>query len=255
MPADTAVSISAQDALALLLAEDPQASAEVPRTAGAIRIQEGHMALVHPPLEVLRRLRDVAVRLRPRVAIEVGAGIGGLSAWLLDAWTAATEPPAAYRLVEAGARFGVILQRVVESHDAAAWARVVGGDWVQLAEATRAASLVAGDGAGTDLAATVPRPVDLAIVQGSEHDLAARIRATLPLLSSAGMLLALEPATPLADEAPGEGSGAVAAWDTRVAGFQAWIDLVRELSRTRTMAFVPVGDSTLVAVMRRRPSS
>ena len=71
-------------ALASLLAKDPSQPRKEPEIAANISTQLKHMELSALPLSMMRRIRDISHRIKPKIVIEVGAGIGNLSAWLFD---------------------------------------------------------------------------------------------------------------------------------------------------------------------------
>ena len=64
------------------------------------------------------------------------------------------------------------------------------------------------------------------------------IRAALPLLSDTGWLLTIEPEVPAEDETD----------QGKIEAFQEWIDLVKEVSQNRRMAFQPLTGGTIVAI-------
>ena len=69
-----------------LLSKHEELVREEPQIAANIGEQLKHMDLESLPLTVRRRIRDVAARHKPANVVEVGAGIGHLSAWLFDLW-------------------------------------------------------------------------------------------------------------------------------------------------------------------------
>mgnify|MGYP001185795719 CR=1 FL=1 len=106
------VGLSIEDALAALLAKDPEQSRDEPEIATAIGAQLEHMELNSMPTSLLRRIRDIIARVQPKRVCEVGSGIGHMSAWLFDYWSSNT-PPEHFDMVEAGGKFGVILTKCV----------------------------------------------------------------------------------------------------------------------------------------------
>ena len=74
-------------------------------------------------LEEIARLNNSTFRDNKKLygkTCEVGSGIGHLSAWLVDYWSANT-PPEHYDMIEAGGKFGVILTRLLRRYDAEDW--------------------------------------------------------------------------------------------------------------------------------------
>ena len=118
---------SQEEIMASLLAPSEYGDEE-PEIAANITQQMLHMELEPISRSMRARLRDIVVRLAPDHFIEVGAGIGQLSAWFHDAWEDGGHPKS-YAIVEEGQRFGVILQRVVERFSASDWCHVRVGPW------------------------------------------------------------------------------------------------------------------------------
>ena len=239
---DTAT-ISQDEAIAALLARNPAQPRDEPEVAANIGVQLKHMELQSPSLSIRRRIRDICARLQPTGVIEVGAGIGHLSSWLLDLWQREDERPSSYELVEAGPKFGVILKRLLQRYSKVTGARVVVGKFEQLAaEATAwnaASSSISTQSAEASLGeAPLHLPADLVIVDVGESGLSNCIRAALPLLSNDGWLLTIEPEVPAEDETDQD----------KIEAFQEWIDLVKDVSQNRRMAFQPLTGGTIVAI-------
>jgi hypothetical protein len=89
-----------------LLSKSEVLSRNEPEVAANIGEQLKHMELQSLPLSVRRRIRDVIARVKPQNVVEVGAGIGHLSAWLYDLWQDEELQPERYVLVEGGGKFG-----------------------------------------------------------------------------------------------------------------------------------------------------
>ena len=243
-------SYSESDLMTALLAEDRGRSESEPEIAASIVQQMLHMDLAPLPRSVRVRIRDVTARLQVKSVIEVGAGIGHLSAWLFDHWlTEAGSMPDGYTMVERGGRFSIVLQRLIERHDAAAWARVIAGDWQALA----AASLSAVDGDESESPVDPIPPADLIIVHGESDGLVGDIEAALPMLRPGGLLLTPEPLVPTADVGMPEPDGELTTGQVQVREFNAWIALVRAAETSHSVGFVECTGGTLVA-FRRPPS-
>ncbi len=243
--------VQMHEALASILSRNLEQPREEPEVANNIGQQLLHMELTSAPLSIRRRIRDVVATLRPTRILEVGSGIGHLSAWLLDLWDRQEQPPESYELVESGSRFSVILKRLLQRYDATEWARVTVGRFEQLAAESQAWQAAASTAATETAAASLGSsplqvPADLIIIDVGESVQSACIEAALPLLSKVGVLLTIEPEVPTG-EVDEDDVAALA----QLVSFQAWIDLIRELSNSHHLAFQPLTGGTLVAVSGR----
>jgi hypothetical protein len=72
------------------------------------------------------------------------------------------------------------------------------------------------------------------------------IRQALPLLSEGGIILTAEPEVPTDDPAADDEFG-----QARIAAFQGWMDLIKELSSNHHLAFQPITGGTLVAIIKK----
>ena len=68
--------LSIEDALAALMAKDPDMPREEPDVAASIGAQLEHMELTSMPTGLRRRIRDIVARVQPKRVCEVGSGIG-----------------------------------------------------------------------------------------------------------------------------------------------------------------------------------
>jgi hypothetical protein len=237
-------------ALASLLAKDPSQPRKEPEIAANISTQLKHMELSALPLSMMRRIRDISHRIKPKIVIEVGAGIGNLSAWLFDLWQREDTQPEAYELVEAGPKFGIILNRLIKRYGADDWARsrVAKFDAI-CAEATawKLAAASSGNAAAQGSMGDCPLnyPADLIIVDVGMGQ-SECIRQALPLLSEGGLILTTEPEVPTGDPAEDDEIG-----QAIISDFQGWMDLVKELSTSHHLAFQPITGGTLVAIIKK----
>ena len=223
-----------------------------PQISVNIGAQLKHMDLESLPLTVRRRIRDVAARKRPQTVVEVGAGIGHLSAWLFDLWQDEEFRPERYAMVEAGGKFGVILTRLQQRFEARKWADVVVGDWLDIvatANAWKAAFATTPDIAAPQ-PPPIPVPIDLCVVDVGWKKQIECVMAAVPLLSEEGLLLTNEPEVPTGDLDVLEGEEAKAE-EAKVAAFNGWITLVKMLNETHDVGFVPMFGGTLVGIQRR----
>ena len=221
--------------LAELLGPETTLSREEPEIATNIGIQLEHMGLTPRSISVLRRIRDIVARIRPRVILEVGGGIGHLSAWLFDLFEDEGTRPDRYAILEEGSRFAVIIKRLLDRYQADKYAEIIVGECVILTSEMAAWRM-----AGSDLgSAPLPPNTDLILVDAATPRLTEIIRSVLPLLSDGGLIITLEPNAP---------EGERDAEDPEVSGFNSWIELIKELDQSRDLAFLPLYGGTLVAI-------
>lgn len=231
----------AADAFRSALGPRSDLSRAEPDVAANIAVQMSHMGMQPLSLSLIRRLRDVVATVRPNKVLECGAGIGHLSAWLLDHWTMHDdEVPEAYEIMEQGSRFAVILNRVLERYEATEWSRIHVGSLTEQRAETQAWRLA-------NLRATVPPPtvmdgLDLAIVHPSPT-MIDDVQAAVSLLREGGILLTVEPQVPDDATDPESEEGAAS-----IALFNAWMEFVRSAAEHHDPAFMPVTGGTLVAV-------
>ncbi len=197
-------------------------------------------------ISLLRRLRDAIARQQPKRMLEVGAGIGHRSAWLLDLFERKVNAFEAFTLVEQGGKFGVILHRLLTRYDALGWASIVVGEPIQLAAEHHAWSL-----ASTTAAELSDTPFqssyDAIVVDGPSPQRAALVKTYLPMLSENGVLYTVEPDMPTGDvDEADEDAMAL------VHGFNAWIELISSCQATHHVAFMPLFGGTLVAWLPRQ---
>jgi predicted O-methyltransferase YrrM len=222
--------------LASLLVAHPGLSRDEPEVAANIAIQLEHMGLEVRGISLLRRIRDVVAKLEAKTVLEVGAGIGHLSAWLFDYFAGADNLPERYTIVEEGSRFAVIIKRLLNSSSAGDWAEVIVGNPVILAAETKAWSL-----SGT----TADKPIlsgecDCIIVDTGIGKIVETITALLPLLKKGGLLLATEPTAPTGEKDVN---------DSEVKSFNAWMELIKICNESHKLAFMPIYGGTLVAFL------
>ncbi len=240
---------SEADVMAALLSEGDPRGGEEPPIAASIVQQMLHMELTPLPRSIRVRIRDVIERLEPERFIEVGAGIGHLSAWLLDLWSSGHRPKS-YVLAESGSRFAVVLQRLIERHECGDWVSIVTEPWPMVtasALSAAAASATALD-ASTD---PVLPPVDAIVVHGEGDGRVAAIEASLPLLRIGGVLLTPEPLVPIADVGEPIAEEPLTQGQLEVKEFNDWIALVKRCEETHSLGFVECTGGALVAFRRR----
>ena len=225
-----------------LLSKSELLNRKEPEVAANIGEQLLHMELQSLPLSVRRRIRDVVARVKPQNVVEVGAGIGHLSAWLYDLWQDDDMRPERYVLVEGGGKFGVILKRLMQRYDARNWSDVIVGNWNDIVSTQRA--WVAAN-SSNPLAASerspLPQSIEVCIIDVGWKNQNECVMGAIPLLGEHGLLLTSEPEVPTEDEEDEE----------KVAAFNEWIMLIKMLNETHDVGFVPMFGGTLIGIKRR----
>jgi predicted O-methyltransferase YrrM len=225
-----------------LLSKSELLNRNEPEVAANIGEQLLHMELQSLPLSVRRRIRDIVARVKPQNVVEVGAGIGHLSAWLYDLWQDEELRPERYVLVEGGGKFGVILKRLMQRYDAGKWSYVIVGDWNDIGSTQRA--WVAAN-SSNPLAATekspLPLSIDVCIIDVGWKNQNECVMGAIPLLGDDGLLLTSEPEVPTEDEVDEE----------KITAFNEWIMLIKMLNDTHDVGFVPMFGGTLIGIKRR----
>ena len=161
--------MSEAEMLERLLSGDSGRSDKEPEIASSIGEQMLLMGLRTMPRSLRVRIRDITSRVPLGNAILVGGGIGHLSAWLFDLWCA--EPtdekqsidlkPDSFIIVEEGARFGVIIDRLIKRYNAETWSRVVAKPWSEITAEVTSWSAAAASLPSSCLLYTSPSPRDI----------------------------------------------------------------------------------------------
>jgi len=229
--------------LPTLLNADHGRSRDEPEIAANIATQLEHMGLSTWSISVLRRLRDAIGRQEPNRVLEVGGSIGHRSAWLYDLF--AENPVSRFDILEQGAKFGVILHRLMTRYDASLWSNIIVNDFATLCAEEKAWKLTTASGVGAD-DRKLAEHYDAIIVDAPLSRLASDLHHAIELLSRNGVLYTTEPDTPVGeyDELDDEGKA-------KVDGFNAWIEFVQQSHSTYHMAFVPLFGGTIVAFFKR----
>ena len=234
-------SFSVDDAFDWLLSTDENRSRDEPDVARSIGDQLQHMELESLPLTLQRRIRDTVGRIRPEKIIEVGSGIGHLSAWLFDCWESDKWCPRQFTMVEAGPKFGMILKRLINRYNADDWARAVVGNWEQISGEAVAWNVANKMNQENEI---LPIPADCIIIDVGWESQNDCVRAAIPLLKNGGLLLTSEPPVPTVEGLSGDPNE-----DKRIEKFQEWMDLIKELAKTHKCGFTPLYGGTLVSIL------
>ena len=245
------VGLSIEDALAALLAKNPDQPKDEPEVASSIGAQLEHMELDSMPTSLRRRIRDIIARVQPKRVCEVGSGIGHLSAWLVDHWSN-NSPPEHYDMIEAGGKFGVILTRLLRRYDAEDWAHVRVGEFESLCaelDSWQAANTTTDEVAATT-SPPLRAPYEIIIVDVGDIGRVATIKRSLELLVPGGLILTAEPEVPVDDVGEIPETGPENADQARVAAFNEWTQFISEISQTNPVGFVPLFGGTLVGIIQ-----
>ena len=241
---DNNSSIPRSEILPYLLSKESELSRDEPEIASNISEQLQHMGLSTWSQSVIRRLRNAIHKIKPKQVIEVGAGIGHRSAWLLDLFTSDTTPER-YDLVEQGNKFAVILHRLRARYDAEDWCNIVVGEVNSLVAETNAWSAASATGleVGDSPLAT---KANVIIVDSKIEFLAESIECLFPLLVDGGVLFTCEPPVPSGDVDEND-----VEMMKQVDGFNDWIKLISKTQQTHNIAFTPLFEGTLVAFLKK----
>ena len=241
---------SHEDIMTALLSESQDRDQEEPEIAANITQQMLHMELDPLPRSMRSRFRDIVERLSPNRLIEVGAGIGHLSAWFHDIWVD-SEHPESYVMIEEGNRFGVILQRIVDRFDANSWCSVYVGSWESMSsEATAWLAANASTPEAARTGALLPVPADVVIVHSDWRGQVQDVVNALSLVRLGGVVLTPEPLVPTADVGDYPSGKPSNDQQMRVEVFNQWISHMKDWSENQAVGFTEVGGGTIVAIRR-----
>ena len=221
-----------EEVLSTLLTANNELSRDEPQVAANIGAQLEHMGLSTWSISVRRRIRDAISRIEPKNVIEIGSGIGHLSAWLMDHFESNTSPEI-FQMVEEGNRFAVILTRLKDRYSSVN-SKVIVGKTAILAGETKAWKLSGGIVGEPPL----KENADAIIVNSQLDRIASDIESMLPLMSKNGVLLTVEPIPPVGDRAED---------DPEVVGFNKWMELIKSTTENYHIAFMPIFGGTIVA--------
>ncbi|DAC45527.1 MAG TPA: hypothetical protein D7H93_04430 [Candidatus Poseidoniales archaeon] len=242
---EAGVKVDKTEALAQLLSADAERSRDEPEIAANIGAQLQHMGLSTWSISVQRRLRDALGRLKPKRVIEVGGGIGHRSAWIYDLFTVDGFTPERYDIIENGAKFAVILHRLMTRFEAESYTKIVVGVLDALVGETLAWKAASSTGLEVGDAPIQPE-ADAIIVDGISASRAKNVELMLPFLATGGVLFTLEPDMPVGDVKEDDEDGMAL-----VDGFNAWIELIQSCNETHHIGFMPLFGGTLVAMVQK----
>ncbi|MBR40357.1 MAG: hypothetical protein CMA89_00470 [Euryarchaeota archaeon] len=249
--------MSDSDVMSRLLSENLDRDQSEPEVASSIGEQMLHMDIPLLPRSVRARIRDVCSRIEPRNATLVGGGIGHLSAWLFDLWSNSGQEekegpkhPVAFRIIEPGTRFCVIIDRLIRRYEAEGWAQSVSMPWQEVFAET--SSSIASNVAIPEnaLNSILPMPLDLFIIDLPEGERVAAASAAFEMVSPGGLVLLLEPTVPTGDVGDfSEGEEPTPA-QLKVQSFNDWIELVKRINASDSVGFTDLTGGTLVAFLK-----
>ena len=242
---ETAIALSKDEVLSSILSPDPNRSRDEPAIAANISAQLNHMGLDTWSISVIRRLRDAVGRIKPDRIIEVGGGIGHRSAWIYDLIEQEDWQPTRYDIIENGAKFGVIIHRLMTRYKAESWTKIVVGELNSLLAQTNAWS--AASKSGIEVGdSPIQSQAEVIIVDRNGKNVANAVKQMLPMLAKGGVLFTLEPLVPAGDVDENDEAGMAI-----VEGFNSWINLIQSANETHHIAFNPLFGGTLVAFLEK----
>ena len=242
---ETAIALSKDEVLSSILSPDPNRSRDEPAIAANISAQLNHMGLDTWSISVIRRLRDAVGRIKPDRIIEVGGGIGHRSAWIYDLIEQEDWQPTRYDIIENGAKFGVIIHRLMTRYKAESWTKIVVGELNSLLAQTNAWS--AASKSGIEVGdSPIQSQAEVIIVDSNGKNVANAVKQMLPMLAKGGVLFTLEPLVPAGDVDENDEAGMAI-----VEGFNSWINLIQSANETHHIAFNPLFGGTLVAFLEK----
>lgn len=242
---ETAIALSKDEVLSSILSPDPNRSRDEPAIAANISAQLNHMGLDTWSISVIRRLRDAVGRIKPDRIIEVGGGIGHRSAWIYDLIEQEDWQPTRYDIIENGAKFGVIIHRLMTRYKAESWTKIVVGELNSLLAQTNAWS--AASKSGIEVGdSPIQSQAEVIIVDSNGKNVANAVKQMLPMLAKGGVLFTVEPLVPAGDVDENDEAGMAI-----VEGFNSWINLIQSANETHHIAFNPLFGGTLVAFLEK----
>ncbi|MEJ6529956.1 MAG: hypothetical protein ACKVHN_00820 [Candidatus Poseidoniales archaeon] len=242
---ETAIALSKDEVLSSILSPDPNRNRDEPAIAANISAQLNHMGLDTWSISVLRRLRDAVGRIKPDRIIEVGGGIGHRSAWIYDLIDQDDWQPTRYDIIENGAKFGVIIHRLMTRYKAESWTKIVVGELNSLLAQTNAWS--AASKSGIEVGdSPIQSQAEVIIVDSNGKNVANTVKQMLPMLAKGGVLFTVEPLVPAGDVDENDEAGMAV-----VEGFNSWINLIQSTNETHYIAFNPLFGGTLVAFLEK----
>ena len=241
----TSPEVNKDEILAQLLTADASRVRDEPEIAANISTQLQHMGLSTWSISAHRRLRDALGRLKPNRVIEVGGGIGHRSAWIYDLFVQDGFTPERYDIIENGAKFAVIIHRLMTRYEGESYTKIVVGVLDGLVGETLAWKAASSTGLEVGDAPIQPE-ADAIIVDGKSSIRAKNVELMLPFLAPGGVLFTLEPDMPVGDVDPEDTEGMAL-----VEGFNAWIELIQSSNETHHIGFMPLFGGTLVAMIPR----
>ncbi len=242
---ENAMALSKDEVLSSILSPDPNRNRDEPAIAANISAQLNHMGLDTWSISVIRRLRDAVGRIKPDRIIEVGGGIGHRSAWIYDLIDQDDWQPTRYDIIENGAKFGVIIHRLMTRYKAESWTKIVVGELNSLLAQTNAWSAASKSGIEVG-ESPIQTQAEVIIVDSSDKNVANAVKQMLPLLAKGGVLFTVEPLVPAGDVDENDEAGMAI-----VEGFNSWINLIQSANETHYIAFNPLFGGTLVAFLEK----
>ncbi len=250
--------MSEREMLEKLLSEDTERGDVEPPIASSIGEQMLLMGLRTIPRSMRARIRDIVSRVPSGDVLLVGGGIGHLSAWLLDLWCEGesgeergkSRKPDSFIIIEEGARFGVIIDRLIRRYEAEGWTRVVGNPWSEAIAEAMTWSVASASLPESARPSSIPTGLDLIIIDLPDQERPGAAKSAFEILAPGGVMIVPEPEVPTGDVGAPSPDEEPTEAQRKVISFNEWIDFIKSVSDNHSLAFVELTGGTLAVVRR-----
>ena len=224
----------------VLLSMDDTQPRERPMIAENIFQQLRHMELSSWSLSIHRRVRDIIGKIKPLSVAEIGGFIGLRTSWLFDLVEREQWKPDQYLICEQGPKFGVILKRLIQRYDYAAFCDVIIQSpipFLQEYSLWKQTQFIHSD----EHQGYFRHNIDVFIVDSTIDDFIETLQHCIKQLSAGGYVITVEPDVPLEDE--DTSSPEV---QHKIEMFNDWMQLIRDTKDKYEIGFTPLHEGTLV---------
>lgn len=222
-----------------LLSMNDKQPREQPLISKNIHEQLKHMELDAWSISVHRRLRDAIARLQPTTVLEIGGQIGLRTSWLFDLIERKEWNPEHYVIVEEGAKFGVILKRLIQRYNVMHQTKIVIQNpltYVDEYTMWKQTQLVNKEDHSNFL-----QHVKCIILDSNIEHHIELVDRCLKLMNEGEYLFTVEPRVPTEDLDTN-----LPQVQTLISNFNDWIRMIRESNRAFEIGFTPLHEGTIV---------